>query len=102
MKPPICRRPRRKGGRRWVLRNEFHFVLVVAELSQAKKLISPPSFCLQNTTFAVDCVHLPNTYPNIKDKKILHNSRTHSHLFSSRVTDVGVVSSVSLCRWVML
>ena len=30
-----------------------------------------------NTTFAVDCVHLPNTYPNIIDKQILHTPTFH-------------------------
>ena len=37
-------------------------VIVVAELSQTKK-IAPPSRCPTNTTFAVDCVHLPDTHP---------------------------------------
>ena len=53
------------------------------------------------TTLPVDCVHIPNTYPIIIDKQI-HHSPIRLLNCSSRVSDVSVVSSVSLCRWVMI
>ena len=69
--------PRRKGGGEWVLRIEF---LVIAGLSQAYQIFST-SHCLKNTTFAVDCVHLPNTYPNITDKWIHQSPIRHLTCF---------------------